>query len=307
MLILKESIAKLGVLVPITVYPETKSATNPQEDTFMLLDGERRWVCAKDLKLPTIPAIIVEQPSDEQNILTMFHIHNLRVGWQLMPTALKLQVLMKKLRVRNERKLAELTKLSVSQVRRCKILLTYQKKFQNMLLGPPDIRLKPDFFIELQRIRLPALEKRFPPWIRRGDAECVSIILKKYLDGDIKAVTDFRILTEIYRGSVRVGKIKRFYGELEKFLKDPKFSIDDFDVPGATFEKEYKEVLRSVKRLWKQIRGLDPEVISANPEVVRALKTLREMIEFKLEKALLVGPEYAQQDRSYLRQLPKTS
>ncbi len=38
--ILRESIAKVGILVPLTVY---RSAEN---DSFVILDGQRRWMCA---------------------------------------------------------------------------------------------------------------------------------------------------------------------------------------------------------------------------------------------------------------------
>src|SRR5207249_1989378 len=98
--ILEESIHKLGILVPVTVYSQSGHPS-----TYVLLDGERRWRCAKALNLRKIPAIVVEEPSEEYNILTMFHIHNVREGWQLMPTALKLDSLMDKFNETNERKL----------------------------------------------------------------------------------------------------------------------------------------------------------------------------------------------------------
>src|SRR5436190_12852734 len=147
MRILEESIQKLGILVPVTVYPTTSGLQDVRKGRFVLLDGERRWRCARELKLPSIPAIIVDQPSPERNILTMFHIHNVREGWQLMPTALKLQTLMERLDETNERRLTELTQLSISQIRRCKILLTYPKRFHNMMLAPQSERMKADFFI----------------------------------------------------------------------------------------------------------------------------------------------------------------
>ena len=146
MKILQESIDKLGILVPVTVYEPRRSASK-SDKKYVLLDGERRWRCAIELDLKSIPAIIVEQPTEEQNILTMFHIHNVREGWQLMPTALKLHTLMELLGETNERRLCELTQLSVSQIRRCKILLTYPKTFQNMMLAPQSARMKADFFI----------------------------------------------------------------------------------------------------------------------------------------------------------------
>src|SRR5437870_2408544 len=93
MQILEESIKKLGILVPVTVYKDEDKGRGDAKQ-YVILDGERRWRCAKELGLKRVPAIIVEKPSEAQNILTMFHIHNVREGWQLMPTALKLHTLM---------------------------------------------------------------------------------------------------------------------------------------------------------------------------------------------------------------------
>jgi ParB family chromosome partitioning protein len=296
---LEESIKKLGILVPITVYPKKKaSQADPNRDKFVLLDGERRWRCALELKLPDIPAIIVAEPTDVDNILTMFHIHNAREGWQLMPTALKLQILMKQLGETNERKLYELTKLSIGQSRRCKILLTFPDKFQNMMLAPPTERMKADFFIELQRIRGPARELAFPPWTSRGDAKCIDIILAKYLKGTINAVTEFRKLAEIYRGCVRKGKVSRFFKELDRFFDNPDLGISDVIVEGVTFEKEFKEIIRSAKRLLSQISEMEAEVLAADETVIEALVKLRKIIEAKLAEALVTEPRNDKASRS---------
>jgi len=57
----------------------------------------------------------------------MFQIHKLRQDWELMPTALKLDVLMKELDETRDKPLAELTRLDVAVVVRCKKLLWYPK------------------------------------------------------------------------------------------------------------------------------------------------------------------------------------
>lgn len=176
--VLKGSIDKLGVLVPLDVYPKDPSSDSV-DDQFILLDGERRWRCVQELGISEVPCIIIEAPSEQHNILTMFHIHNVREGWQLMPTALKLEQLMGLLNPENERELAELTKLSISQVRRCKILLTYPDRFQQMMLTPVSDRFKADFFIDLQRIRGPALDNQFPLWVEREDENCVDLMIDK--------------------------------------------------------------------------------------------------------------------------------
>ena len=49
------SIRRYGIQVPITVYEDG--------DKFVLIDGERRWRCARKLNLRRIPALIQEKPS----------------------------------------------------------------------------------------------------------------------------------------------------------------------------------------------------------------------------------------------------
>jgi ParB family chromosome partitioning protein len=288
MQILTESVRKLGILVPLTLY-EAPPKHLPKKEHYILLDGERRWRCAADLAMASVPAIIVDRPSETENILTMFHIHNVREGWQLMPTALKLKVLMDELRETNERKLAELTKLSVAQVRRCKILLSYPKRFQNMMLAPPSERMKADFFIELDRIRRPATADQFEPWTQHGDSVCIEILLRKYESDIIVAVTDFRQLAEIYHAAIKNHKTRRLASEFNRFLDIPDMAIWDIDVPGATFAKEVKEMRRSAKRLVAQLEAAAVEALASDNDLVRTLNRLRKLILEKLDAGLLVG------------------
>ena len=43
--ILRESIKQVGILVPLTVYRETSTGH------YVILDGQRRWICAQDVGL----------------------------------------------------------------------------------------------------------------------------------------------------------------------------------------------------------------------------------------------------------------
>ena len=288
MQVLRESVQKLGILVPVTLYGAPPDRRH-KSLKYVLLDGERRWRCAQELGIQTVPAIIVERPDDTQNILTMFHIHNLREGWQLMPTALKLRVLMDTLRETNERKLSELTKLSVSQIRRCKILLSYPKRFQNMMLAPPTERMKADFFIELDRIRRPAIEDKFEPWVERGDSAGIHSLLEKYESKVIVNVTDFRHLAEIYRAATKGGKKRRLISEFSNFLDKPEMTIDDINIPGASFAKEAKEIQRSARRLIAQLKAVEIEAVASDAELVSILNQLRHLLKDRFESGLLVG------------------
>ncbi len=286
MQILAESIKELGILVPLTVYKKVRQG----KSEYVLLDGERRWRCSIQLGTKNVPAIIVEEPSEEQNILTMFHIHNVRESWELMPTALKLKTLMEKFSYTNERKLSELTKLNIATIRRCKILLSYPKRYQNMMLAPPSERWKADFFVELERVRRPALINKLKPWMRRGDNATIDIFVDKYERGKIKAVTDFRKLAETYKASKERGKIKEFEVKFDGFLRNKDQSIDEVNVDGATFAKEAKEIRRSAFRLLSQVQAIDLSDISSDKETISLLLDLMNLIREKLDKALLLKP-----------------
>ena len=48
--ILRSSIERVGILVPLTVYRESKFKC-----FYRILDGQRRWMCAQDAGLAEIP------------------------------------------------------------------------------------------------------------------------------------------------------------------------------------------------------------------------------------------------------------
>jgi ParB family chromosome partitioning protein len=127
---LRESISRTGILVPLTVYNEKKTGR------YYILDGQRRWMCAQEVRLRTVPVNEVAEPTLVENIVTMFQIHKLRLDWELMPTALKLELLMDKVKDKSERRLAALTGLDQAVVVRCKKLLSFPKRYRG---GPTNL------------------------------------------------------------------------------------------------------------------------------------------------------------------------
>src|SRR5690606_642624 len=109
---------------------------DPRRRHYVILDGQRRWICASELRLKSVPVNEVEEPTLVQNIVTMFQIHKLREDWELMPTALKLELLMKETGDRNNKRVSALTGLDEAVVVRCKKLLSYSKEYQDMMLDP---------------------------------------------------------------------------------------------------------------------------------------------------------------------------
>src|SRR5688500_12556788 len=76
--VLRQSIQRVGILVPLTVYREGRTGH------YVILDGQRRWMCAQDVGLEEVPVNVVREPTLAQNIVTMFQIHKFREDWELM-------------------------------------------------------------------------------------------------------------------------------------------------------------------------------------------------------------------------------
>jgi len=132
---LQNSIEQQGILVPLTLYQDGRR--------FVLLDGERRWRCARQLGLHRVPAIVQPKPPRVQNIMMMFAIHNARQDWLPLPTALKLEELEKELtkargKRLNEAELAAAASLSRGAVRRYRKILRIPKDLQRSLLKDLD-------------------------------------------------------------------------------------------------------------------------------------------------------------------------
>src|SRR5260370_1277758 len=129
----------------------------------------------------------------------MFSIHNFREQWELMPTALSLKVVMAALGEQDNVRLSKLTGLSGAQIERCKLLLTFPEKYQNLSLDPdPTTRIPSNFWIEAHPV-LNLCEKELPDLIVDvGRDGLTDNLVKKYQLKRIKSVIHFRRILEAY-------------------------------------------------------------------------------------------------------------
>ncbi len=229
---LKTNIAEHGVLVPLTVF-QTKG-----QKTFSILDGERRFRCVADLtkeghvgkdgKPLRLPANIVEPPSKVAGLLYMFSIHNIREAWELMPTALGLSAVMEELGQKDNRILSKLTGLSEPQIERCKTLLTFPEKYQNMSLDPdPTKRIPSNFWIEAKPVLDLALLK-LPVIKKLGFELATDKLVEKYRAKKIRSVIHFRRVMESYdlneNDPATLPSVMR---RIEEFFLNPKLETRD--------------------------------------------------------------------------------
>ncbi len=277
--VLRESIGRVGILVPLTVYLESA------RHRYVILDGQRRWICAQEVGLAKVPVNQVAEPSLVQNIVTMFQIHKLRADWELMPTALKVELLMTEVGDRNNARLAELTGLDEAMIVRCKKLISYDKRFQDMMLDPdPEKRIKADFFIELY----PVLHDRDVvefEWF--SPVRFTKQMLSKYLEEPrtIKAVTDFRLIKQHITNARRIGGMRKFSTRLRHFAEEHPTPVAHLEMAEASIHAEAKAITRKVDTLEKLLSELDVESYYGEEELWNSITRLLEALERKLREA----------------------
>src|SRR5260221_1576017 len=221
---LRNSIAKVGILVPLTVYWGKKIGK------YVILDGQRRWLCAHELNLKEVAVNAVAEPTLVQNIVTMFQIHKLRADWELMPTALTLEILMNEVNERSDRALAEITNLDIAVVSRCKKLLSYPKRYQDMMLdAEPENRVKADFFIELYAVRNDRFVNSME-WFNRN--KFTRRMLEKYQQrkSGLKAVTDFRLMKQYISNARKARKSGQIAKRLQELLQNDELTLDHLNI-----------------------------------------------------------------------------
>jgi ParB family chromosome partitioning protein len=243
---LQDSIASQGILVPLTVYESKRR--------LIILDGERRWRCARRLGLSRLPVIVQPEPTRMQNIMMMFAIHNARKEWDPLPTAYKLrdlEGLYREVEGRdpNEIELAQLASISRGEVRRLKSLLALPQRYLDELMKEAEKprseqQLTVDHVLEATR-GVQALRKRDIIDSPREE-DLRAAIVDKYKSGVIRNTVEPRKLARIARAVEReeipVSVARR---ASERLIGDPHYSVDDAfrdTVEQADFEHSVEQL-----------------------------------------------------------------
>jgi ParB/RepB/Spo0J family partition protein len=276
---LQESIEKVGVLVPLTVYQAKGS------NKYTILDGQRRWICAQRLSLTKIPINQVAEPSVAENIVTMFQIHKLRKDWELMPTALKLGVLMDELEEKRDKQLSELTGLDIAVVTRCKKLLTFPKKYQEMMLfTDPGDRIKADFFIELYPV-INDRTVRGAPWYKRN--LLIDRFLHKYQNrlSGFKAITDFRKIKQHLTIARIANQERTVLDRFKKLLDDDAVDFSTLEVDAARIHREATTLGKRLGDIRSALDALEVDSFIAEEDLWLEVEELVKSLNKKLAEA----------------------
>lgn len=277
-----KSIAEAGILVPLTVYNE--------EDNYVLIDGERRLMCAKKLNMPSVPANVIAPPKNVlEYLLRMFNIHNVKEDWKLMPTALKLEKIMGELKTKDDDEVSTATGLPKTTVKRCKKLLNLPKKYQDMILEEtakelPKRKFSEDFFLETMAA-ISSIKKFFKDvYDKHGEEGLIKKFVEKQDQGKIKNITDFRKINKIVGGArkgIPENKIKK---TIEKLIENAAFTIDEaYQVVEPTYE--IFDIEKECSRLKRSLNDFNiyPKEKRHKEYLIKTLRELRDLIEEKMK------------------------
>jgi ParB family transcriptional regulator, chromosome partitioning protein len=248
---LAESIEKVGVLVPVTVYHDPN-----ENSSHVLLDGERRWRAAIQINYPEIPAWEIVKPEGVDNTLTMFNIHMLREEWSEIATAWALQKLMEDLNTDDVKKLRELTGLSADRIRNMRIVLNFPREYQEMVARENN-PIPFNFFVELHKNVLSWVTKKPDAVLNQSTSELTESFLKKYESNALGDVVDLRKVNEL----IQTGRSDDYVGQkareaVEHLLTTPDATVLDAYAAGAAAGAEMRTIVRDIKGLPGRIEYL---------------------------------------------------
>jgi len=291
---LRDSIQTHGVLVPITVYKL------PGQDKYAIVDGERRYRCCLGLSKEginiQIPANMVEAPNKIASLIYMFNIHAFREEWELMPTALSVQEVINELGIEDTTELYEITGLSVSQIGKCKKILSFPKKFQDLSLQPnPSERIPSNFWVELYPVLENANNLIPDLYLDLGRDGITERMVGKYRDKKVVSVIHFRRILEAIEIATDEGNIQAVADRLREFILTPEMETRKaFD----GFIQDTKKIQRAVGICEKFIKDLQKSKVDyAIEEKEDVIAMLIEVIDFS-QKLLdkLQGGEPPEED-----------
>jgi hypothetical protein len=200
-----------------------------------------------------------------------------------MPTALKLELLMKETRDSNNKRIAALTGLDEAVVVRCKKLLSYEPKYQNMMLDSnPEQRTKADFFIELYPVRHDRNVQKFD-WFK--PVKFTDQMIHKVEAGGLRSVTDFRIVKQHINNAVKANRVQTISKKLKEFAETPKAKVDELEVQSAKSQALARTLTKDVRKLMEQLDDIDVDEMYGEKDLWDSMEKLMGQLRNLLLKA----------------------
>jgi ParB/RepB/Spo0J family partition protein len=282
--VLMRSIEQVGIQVPLSVY-QIKSGK------YYLIDGERRWRCATKLGLKLVPVIVEPEPTPLNNILMMFNIHNVRVQWDLMALAQKVErvkelFLKENKKVLSKKELADLTGLTTATLSRCEELNLLPKKYQKIIwqeLEKPrgEQKYTEDLFLEIKK-SIKTIKNYVPEVAAKyKENKLIDIFYNKYKSTIVSNRVEFRNISKIARGE-KVGIAREIVvNNLNEFIENPSMSISTIYNRSVADAYSERNLEKRISDVIEELNSIDIDDIDA--DLIPMLRNLKKTIDSILE------------------------
>jgi ParB family transcriptional regulator, chromosome partitioning protein len=282
---LRTSLQEKGVLVPLIVYEDPE-----KRGSYVLMDGERRWRSAQDLGFDQVPVQVIPPPDPVENLVQMFNIHSVREEWSLVAIALALQQLMQMTGEDRESRLADMTGLTRSTVRRAKRLLSLPQKELELIQAEAPLDRneqvhRVDLYLEIERAEsvlrrsIPEIEDLFsrPKIIRQ--------FARKREEGDLQNVTDFRAVGKLAEAAKNeLVDRQQVVSAVTNLIEDVNLNPPDVYERVAALAVQQQELARRAELLGESLGSIEvKDQLSSNLE--RQLLSLRRQIDKLLKRS----------------------
>lgn len=274
---LSGSIDLEGVLVPIVVFPK--------DGKYVLVDGERRYRCARDLGHESIPALITSERTEREVLQQMFNIHLIREPWRDMPTAKALQTLSEEIVAEGgdeptDRELRDLTGLSIERVRQLRYVVSLPEDWQAHIR---DGSIPLNFFWELKRNVLDPLKARRPAILQAyGEDKVSEAFVQKRLDQVITDTVSLRNVAPIINYAAQdAASSEDGTSDIDQAIRDlieqPNATIDDAYEDTVQMMVEVDKLGRRTASMVAAFRRLTDKT-AGTPDFDQVVKLGRDMI-----------------------------
>lgn len=238
---LLRSIEKLGIENPLIV------CAMKVEDRYLIIDGHRRYLCAKHLEMDSVPCRIYPKLNPSELALRRFEAQNNRAEWGPLERAEAFAQIKRSEGFDKDKDLAGYLGLSPAVISFSLKLLSQHTRYKELFEAHG---LTETYAVEFGRIR------DFLRDIREFDtAKIIDILLMKAKHRVLANAKEFRIVGKIFL------KANRYEEQLYDFLTDPDMTTEELkELTGETWLATMLErVQQALAKRLSSGKGLTPE------------------------------------------------
>jgi len=252
---LKSSIEKQGILVPLNI------ESNYKDNLYLLLDGERRYKCAKELGLTEVPVIITEGPlSFSERTILRFNIQEKHENWSVFDKARSIYELRTKTKM-SIAEIAEKINMEAPMVHGWLSIVEFSEENQKTI---DEKNVSFTYLIYLVRI-----VKNCLLYLEYKKEFLEQKLIERVCSGSIKTSKDAHILSQIFQND-------NYLEEKKKFVEDETYEYSDFINDTKKKEDiENKGFYKDVLKLEKKLTSLISEKKKLPKDILRILESIQ--------------------------------